>query len=311
MADIYLDNNATTMCDPDVVQELMPYFSEQFGNPSSLHSFGNKVGFAIKKARQQVQKLLGAEHDSEIIFTSCGSESDSTAILSALKAQPERKEIITTVVEHPAVLTLCEYLETEGYTVHKLKVDSKGNLDMDEYASLLTDKVAVVSVMWANNETGTIFPVLEMAEMADEKGIMFHTDAVQAVGKIPMNLADSKIHMLSLSGHKLHAPKGVGVLYLRRGVRFRPLLRGGHQERGRRAGTENTTGIVGLGKACELAMEHMEYENTAVAEMRDRLQEGILAAVPHSFVTGNPENRLPNTVNIAFEYIEGEAILQE
>ncbi|MAD47680.1 MAG: cysteine desulfurase NifS [Oceanospirillaceae bacterium] len=309
MADIYLDNNATTMCDPDVVQELMPYFSEQFGNPSSLHSFGNKVGFAIKKARQQVQKLLGAEHDSEIIFTSCGSESDSTAILSALKAQPERKEIITTVVEHPAVLTLCEYLETEGYTVHKLKVDSKGNLDMDEYASLLTDKVAVVSVMWANNETGTIFPVLEMAEMADEKGIMFHTDAVQAVGKIPMNLADSKIHMLSLSGHKLHAPKGVGVLYLRRGVRFRPLLRGGHQERGRRAGTENTTGIVGLGKACELAMEHMEYENTAVAEMRDRLQEGILAAVPHSFVTGNPENRLPNTVNIAFEYIEGEAIL--
>jgi len=309
MADIYLDNNATTMCDPEVVQELMPYFSEQFGNPSSLHNFGNKVGFAIKKARQQVQNLLGAEHDSEIIFTSCGSESDSTAILSALKAQPERKEIITTVVEHPAVLNLCEYLETEGYTVHKLKVDGKGNLDLDEYASLLTDNVAVVSVMWANNETGTIFPVELMAEMADDKGIMFHTDAVQAVGKIPMNLDDSKIHMLSISGHKLHAPKGVGVLYLRRGVRFRPLLRGGHQERGRRAGTENTTGIVGLGKACELALDHMEYENTAVAKMRDRLQEGILAAVPHSFVTGNPDKRLPNTLNIAFEYIEGEAIL--
>ncbi|MBM94952.1 MAG: cysteine desulfurase NifS [Oceanospirillaceae bacterium] len=309
MADIYLDNNATTMCDPEVVAAVQPYFSEQFGNPSSLHNFGNKVGFAIKKARKSIQTILGAEHDSEIIFTSCGSESDSTAILSALKAQPERKEIITTVVEHPAVLTLCEFLETEGYTVHYLKVDNKGRLDLDEYASLLTDQVAVVSVMWANNETGTIFPVEQMAEMADAKGVMFHTDAVQAVGKIPMNLADSKIHMLSLSGHKLHAPKGVGVLYLRRGVRFRPLLRGGHQERGRRAGTENTIGIVGLGKACDLALEHMEYENTEVAKLRDRLQEGILAAVPHSFVTGDPDNRLPNTCNIAFEYIEGEAIL--
>ena len=309
MADIYLDNNATTMCDPEVVAAVQPYFCEQFGNPSSLHNFGNKVGFAIKKARKSIQTILGAEHDSEIIFTSCGSESDSTAILSALKAQPERKEIITTVVEHPAVLTLCEFLETEGYTVHYLKVDNKGRLDLDEYASLLTDQVAVVSVMWANNETGTIFPVEQMAEMADAKGVMFHTDAVQAVGKIPMNLADSKIHMLSLSGHKLHAPKGVGVLYLRRGVRFRPLLRGGHQERGRRAGTENTIGIVGLGKACDLALEHMEYENTEVAKLRDRLQEGILAAVPHSFVTGDPDNRLPNTCNIAFEYIEGEAIL--
>ncbi len=309
MADIYLDNNATTMCDPEVVTAVMPYFTEQFGNPSSLHNFGNKVGFAIKRSRKSIQTILGAEHDSEIIFTSCGSESDSTAILSALKAQPERKEIITTVVEHPAVLTLCEYLETEGYTVHYLKVDNKGRLDLAEYAALLSDRVAVVSVMWANNETGTIFPVEQMAEMADAKGIMFHTDAVQAVGKIPMNLADSKIHMLSLSGHKLHAPKGVGVLYLRRGVRFRPLLRGGHQERGRRAGTENTVGIVGLGKACELAMEHMEYENTEVAKLRDRLQAGILAAVPHSFVTGDPSNRLPNTANIAFEYIEGEAIL--
>ncbi|MFK4754581.1 MULTISPECIES: cysteine desulfurase NifS [Oceanospirillaceae] len=309
MADIYLDNNATTMCDQEVVDAVMPYFSEQFGNPSSMHSFGNKVGFAIKAARKSVQNILGAEHDSEIIFTSCGSESDSTAILSALKAQPERKEIITTVVEHPAVLNLCDYLATEGYTVHKLAVDDKGRLDLDEYKKLLSDQVAIVSVMWANNETGTIFPVLEMAQMADDAGVLFHTDAVQAVGKIPMNLQDTCIHMLSLSGHKLHAPKGVGVLYLRRGVRFRPLLRGGHQERGRRAGTENTVGIVGLGKACELAMEHMEYENTEVAKLRDRLQEGILAVVPHSFVTGDPTNRLPNTLNIAFEYIEGEAIL--
>jgi cysteine desulfurase len=309
MSDIYLDNNATTQVDPLIVDAMLPFFSEQFGNPSSMHNFGNKVGVAIKKARKSVQNLLGAEHDSEIIFTSCGSESDSTAILSALKAQPERKEIITTVVEHPAVLNLCDYLATEGYTIHKLAVDKKGRLDLDAYAKLLTDKVAVVSVMWANNETGTYFPVIKMAEMADAAGILFHTDAVQAVGKIPMNLQDTAIHMLSLSAHKLHGPKGVGVLYLKRGARFRPLLRGGHQERGRRAGTENSTGIVGLGVAAEMAMQHMEFENTAVAAMRDRLQEGLLAAIPHAFVTGDPDNRLPNTLNIAFEYIEGEAIL--
>ncbi len=309
MDGIYFDNNATTMVDPEIVQEMLPYFSEQFGNPSSIHEFGNKVGFALKKARKQVQKLLGAEHDSEIIFTSCGTESDSTAILSALKAQPERNEIITTVVEHPAVLTLCEHLEKEGYKVHYLKVDEKGRLDLDQYRSLLSDKVAVVSVMWANNETGTLFPVVEMAEMAHAAGIMFHTDAVQAVGKIPLDLKNTKISMLSLSGHKLHAPKGVGVLYLRRGVRFRPLLRGGHQERGRRAGTENSAAIVALGKAAEFALEHIEFENSEVAAMRDRLEQGILSAIPHCFVTGDPENRLPNTANIAFEYVEGEAIL--
>jgi cysteine desulfurase len=307
--DIYMDNNATTMVDPAVVEEMMPFFAEQYGNPSSLHSFGNKVGFALKKARKQVQKLLGAEFDSEIIFTSCGSESDSTAILSALKAQPDRREIITTVVEHPAVLNLCEHLETEGYTVHKLKVDSCGRLNLDEYKSVLSDNVAIVSVMWANNETGTIFPVEEMAELANEMGVMFHTDAVQAVGKIPIDLENSDIHMLSLSGHKLHAPKGVGVLYLKRGTRFRPLLRGGHQERGRRAGTENVTSIIGLGKAAEMALEQMTVENTEVKAMRDRLQEGILAAVPNCFPTGDVENRLPNTASIAFEYIEGEAIL--
>ncbi len=306
---IYLDNNATTMVDPAIVQEMLPYFTEQFGNPSSMHNFGNKVGLAVKKARKQVQDLLGAEFDSEIIFTSCGTESDSTAILSALKAQPERKEIITTVVEHPAILSLCEYLEKEGYKIHKLHVDEKGRLDLEEYEELLDEKVAIVSVMWANNETGTIFPVEKMAEMANAKGVMFHTDAVQAVGKIPIDLKNSKIDMLSLSGHKLHAPKGIGVLYLRRGVRFRPLLRGGHQERGRRAGTENAASIVALGKATELAGEHMPFENTTVKAMRDRLEQGILAAVPNCFVTGDTENRLPNTANIAFEYIEGEAIL--
>jgi len=309
MADIYLDNNATTKVDPLAVDAMMPYFSEQFGNPSSIHKFADGVARAIKTARKQVQDLIGAEHDSEIIFTSCGTESDSTAILSALKAQPNRKEIITTVVEHPAVLSLCEYLEKDGYIIHRMPVDKVGRLDLDHYQSLLSDNVAIVSVMWANNETGTIFPVEKMAEMANASGVMFHTDAVQAVGKIPMNLKDTKIDMLSISGHKLHAPKGIGVLYLRRGARYRPLLRGGHQERGRRAGTENTASIVALGKACELAMEHIEFENTQVKAMRDRLEQGIIEQVPHSFITGDLDNRLPNTSDIAFEYIEGEAIL--
>ena len=306
---IYLDNNATTMVAPEVVAEMLPFFSEQFGNPSSLHQFGDRVGRAMKQARERVQALLGAEHSSEIIFTSCGTESDSTAILSALRAQPGRREIITTVVEHPAVLSLCEHLEKDGYRVHYLAVDKQGRLDLQRYAELLSDRVAVVSVMWANNETGTLFPVEEMARMARAAGVMFHTDAVQAVGKLPISLRDSCIDMLSLSGHKLHAPKGIGVLYLRRGVRFRPLLRGGHQERGRRAGTEASASVVALGKAAEMAMLSMSYENSCVRAMRDRLQEGILAAVPHCFVTGDLDARLPNTCNIAFEYIEGEAIL--
>lgn len=309
MQDIYLDNNATTKVDPMVVDEMLPFFSEQFGNPSSIHRFADGVARALKKARRQVQDLIGAEHDSEIIFTSCGTESDSTAILSALKAQPNRKEIITTMVEHPAILSLCDYLEKDGYIIHRMPVDKSGRLNLDAYQSLLSDQVAIVSVMWANNETGTIFPVLKMAEMANAAGVMFHTDAVQAVGKIPLNLKDSKIDMLSISGHKLHAPKGIGVLYLRRGTRFRPLLRGGHQERGRRAGTENTASIVGLGKACELAQLHIDYENTQVRAMRDRLEQGITSMIPHCFITGDLDNRLPNTTDIAFEYIEGEAIL--
>ena len=308
-APIYLDNNATTACDPAVVQAMLPFFTEQFGNPSSMHSFGNKVGFALKEARAKVQALLGAEHESEIIFTSCGTESDSTAILSALKAQPERNQIITTVVEHPAILTLCEYLEKEGYVVTRLSVDKRGRLDMDEYKSALSPRTAIVSAMWANNETGTIFPVEQMAEMAHAVGAQFHTDAVQAVGKITIDLKKTQIDMLSVSGHKLHAPKGVGVLYLKRGTRYRPLLRGGHQERSRRAGTENTASIVGLGVAAEQALQHMAFENTEVKRLRDKLEAGILAAVPRCFPTGDVTNRLPNTSNIAFEFIEGEAIL--
>lgn len=309
MKPIYMDNNATTACDAKVVEAMLPFFTEQFGNASSIHSFGSQVGKAIKEARAKVQMLLGAAHDSEIVFTSCGTESDSTAILSALRANPERRTIITTVVEHPAILTLCTYLEKENYVVHRLRVDRKGRVDLDEYKSLLNDRVAIVSAMWANNETGTLFPVEDMAEMAHDKGILFHTDAVQAVGKVGIDLKNTRIDMLSLSGHKLHAPKGIGVLYVRRNTRFRPLLRGGHQERGRRAGTENSASIVGLGVACELARQCMAVENTVVKRLRDRLERGILASVGNAFINGDTLYRLPNTASIAFEYVEGEGIL--
>ena len=305
-----MDNNATTRVDPQVLETILPYFSEYYGNPSSMHSFGGDVGKRLEEARASVQALLGVEHDSEIIFTSCGTESDNTAILSALAIQPSRREIITSVVEHPAILSLCDHLERhEGYKVHYIPVDRLGRISMEAYAAALSEQVAVVSMMYANNETGTIFPVETMARMAKEKGALFHTDAVQAVGKIALNMQESAIDMLSLSGHKLHAPKGVGALYVRRGTRYRPMLRGGHQERGRRAGTENTTGIIALGLAADMALEHMEYENTVVRALRDRLEAGILAQVPYAFVNGDPEHRLPNTSSISFEYIEGEAIL--
>lgn len=307
---VYLDNNATTRCDDDVVRAMLPFFTEQFGNPSSMHAFGASVGGAVKQARASLQKLLGAEFDHEIVFTSGGTESDNTAILSALEAQPGRDEIVTSAVEHPAVLSLCAHLEkTKGLKVHVIPVDAKGLLDVEAYRAALSEKTAVVSIMWANNETGTIFPVAELAELAHEVGALFHTDAVQAVGKVPIDLKSTVIDMLSLSGHKLHGPKGIGALYVKRGVRFRSLLKGGHQERGRRAGTENTPGIVGLGKAAELALLHMEDEQTRVAALRDRLEKGLLQRIPNCFVTGNPAERLPNTSNIAFEYIEGEGIL--
>ena len=305
-----MDNNATTRVDPRVLEAILPYFSEYYGNPSSMHSFGGDVGKRLEEARASVQALLGVEHDSEIIFTSCGTESDNTAILSALAVQPSRREIITSVVEHPAILTLCDHLERhEGYKVHYIPVDRLGRISMEAYAAALSEQVAVVSMIYANNETGTIFPIETMARMAKEKGAIFHTDAVQAVGKIVLNMRESAVDMLSLSGHKLHAPKGVGALYVRRGTRYRPLLRGGHQERGRRAGTENTTGIIALGLAADMALEYMEHENTVVRALRDRLEAGILAQVPYAFANGDPEHRLPNTSSISFEYIEGEAIL--
>ncbi len=310
MSGIYLDNNATTRCDPRVVETMLPFFTEHFGNASSMHDFGAQVSGKIRWAREQVQAMLGVEFDHEIIFTSGGSESDNTAILSALRANPERREIVTTAVEHPAVLTFCQWLEKhEGYTLHVIPVDRKGRLDLEAYAEALSPRVAVVSVMWANNETGTIFPIEQLALMAKEHGIVFHTDAVQAAGKLPIAMKGSAVDMLSLSGHKLHAPKGIGALYVKRGTRFRPLMRGGHQERNRRAGTENAPAIIGLGKAAELSLAHMAEENTRVKALRDRLEKSILGAVPSCFVTGDAENRLPNTCNIAFEYVEGEAIL--
>ena len=310
MKAVYLDNNATTRVDPSVVETMLPFFTEQFGNASSIHAFGASVGGALKTARKQLQELLGAAHDHEIIYTSGGTESDNTAILSALEAQAGRDEIVTSKVEHPAVLALCQHLEKTGRAkVHYIGVDSFGRLDLEAYRSALSDKVAVVSIMWANNETGTIFPVEGLADLAKGVGALFHTDAVQAVGKVPVSLKDRSIDMLSLSGHKLHAPKGVGALYVKRGARFKPVFRGGHQERGRRAGTENIPGIVGLGKAAELAIQHMAEEQGRVKDLRDRLEKAILQRVPNCFVNGDLNDRLPNTCNVAFEYIEGEGIL--
>jgi cysteine desulfurase len=307
---IYLDNNATTRVDSDVVAAMLPFFTEHFGNASSMHGFGTAAGTGLAHARTQLQTLLGAAHDHEVVFTSGGSESNSAAILAALATHPERREIITSAVEHPAVLSLCQYLaKQEGYRLHIIPVDDKGRLDLDVYRDALSARVAVISIMWANNETGTLFPVEDLAEMAKAFDIPFHTDAVQAVGKIPMTLAHSAIDLLSLSGHKLHAPKGIGALYIKRGTRFRPLIRGGHQERGRRAGTENIPGIVGLGRAAELALAGLNDENTRVRALRDRLERELLARIQHCFVTGDVANRLPNTANIAFEFIEGEAIL--
>ncbi|RUU14543.1 cysteine desulfurase NifS [Mesorhizobium sp. USDA-HM6] len=309
MRPVYLDNNATTRVDPDVVKAMLPFFTDQFGNPSSAHAFGASVGAAMKKARRQLQELIGAQFDDEIIFTSGGTESDNAAILSALDGAPNRTEIVTSAVEHPAVLTLCAHLEqTRGVKVHRIPVDRRGQLDLDAYKAALSPHVAIVSIMWANNETGTIFPVAKLAELAKESGALFHTDAVQAVGKLPMDLKSTAIDMLSLSGHKLHGPKGIGALWIKRGVHFSSMIKGGHQQRDRRAGTENTPGIVGLGMAAELALKFMSDATTRVKSLRDRLEDGILQRIPNTYVTGDPTERLPNTANISFEHTESDGI---
>ncbi|BCM17595.1 cysteine desulfurase NifS [Mesorhizobium sp. J8] len=309
MRPVYLDNNATTRVDPDVVKSMLPFLTDQFGNPSSAHAFGDSVCAAMKKARRQLQALIGAQFDDEIIFTSGGTESDNAAILSALEATPNRTEIVTSAVEHPAVLTLCAHLEqTRRLKVHRIPVDRSGRLDLDAYKAALTPHVAIVSIMWANNETGTIFPVARLAELAKESGALFHTDAVQAVGKLPMDLKSTAIDMLSLSAHKLHGPKGIGALWIKRGVHFSSMIKGGHQQRDRRAGTENTPGIVGLGMAAELALKFMEDTATRVKSLRDRLEDGILQSIPNTYVTGDPVERLPNTANISFEHTESDGI---
>jgi len=305
---IYLDNNATSQVAPEVMEAMLPYFHELYGNPSSMHSFGGQVMKQIRKAREQLGALLGASPE-EIIFTSCGTESDNAAIHSALASCPDKRHIVTSRVEHPAVRALCAHLATQGYRLTELPVDGEGRLDMEHYKRALTPDTAIVSLMWANNETGVVFPVEKAAEIARERHILFHTDAVQAVGKIPINLANTHIDMLSLSGHKLHAPKGIGVLYLRKGTKFSPFLIGGHQERGRRGGTEATPSIIGLGVAAELAQKKMDIENTFVKELRDRLEKSILEIIPNSKVNGDRASRLPNTTNISFEFVEGEGIL--
>lgn len=308
MKEIYLDNNATTKVDEAVFEEMRPYFCELYGNPSSMHFFGGQVQSKVNEARSRVADLLGASPD-EIIFTACGTESDNAAIRSAIDVLPDRKHIITSRVEHPAVLTQCRNLRQKGYRVTEIGVDGAGKLDMEELKAAVDDDTAIVSLMWANNETGVIFPVEEAAAIAKSKGALFHSDAVQAIGKIPINMAGSVIDMLSLSGHKLHAPKGIGVLYVRRGTAFRPLLVGGHQEKSRRAGTENAAAIIALGKACQLAAEYMDAENSVVKAQRDRLQDALMAAIPHARINGDGAERLPNTTSIAFEFVEGEAIL--
>jgi cysteine desulfurase len=308
MKTIYFDNNATTQVAEEVLDEIQPLFCELYGNPSSMHTFGGQMGRKIGQAREQVAGLLGCE-PSEIVFTSGGTESDNTAIKGTLAALPHKRKIITSRIEHPAVLTVCRELENQGYTVMELPVDKEGQLDIEQLAEELDDDTALVTIMYANNETGVIFPIDKISRLTAEKGVVFHTDAVQAVGKIPLNLSKSNIDLLSLSGHKLHGPKGVGILYVRKGTRLSPYMLGGHQEAGRRAGTENVPGIVGLGKACELAANNVEQENNKVKNLRDKRESAILEKCPDSLLNGDKENRLPNTTNISFEYIEGEAIL--
>ncbi|QKQ74466.1 cysteine desulfurase NifS [Nostoc sp. TCL240-02] len=305
---IYLDNNATTKVDPEVIEVMLPYLTDYYGNPSSMHTFGGQVGKAVRTAREQLAAILGAD-ESEIVYTSCGTEGDNAAIRAALLAQPEKRHIVTTQVEHPAVLNVCKQLETQGYSVTYLSVNNQGQLDLDELEASLTGNTALVTIMYANNETGTVFPIEQIGLRVKEYGAIFHVDAVQAVGKIPLNMKTSTVDMLTLSGHKLHGPKGIGALYIRRGVRFRPFILGGHQERGRRAGTENVPAIIALGKAAELELLHLEEATARERKLRDRLEQTLLAKIPDCVVNGDVTQRLPNTTNIGFKYIEGEAIL--
>jgi cysteine desulfurase len=273
-----------------------------------MHAFGGNVARSVSKAREQVASLINASPD-EIVFTSCGTESDSTAILATISSIPEKKHIITSRVEHPAVKNLYEHLAKKGYKVTFVPVDRQGNLDLDFFYDHLTEDTALISIMWANNETGVIFPIDEITQAANDRGIVLHTDAVQAVGKIPVDVQKTNVDLLSLSGHKFHAPKGVGALYVRKGTKFTPFLIGGHQEKGRRGGTENVATIIGLGQASVLAKELVKTGRTEVGRLRDRLEQGLISRVQNAMVNGDTSSRLPNTTNVSFEYIEGESIL--
>ena len=305
---VYLDNNATTRVAPEVRDAMAPFFGELYGNPSSMHAFGGQVAKHLESAREEVARFLNCDPE-EVIFTSCATESDNTAIRGTAEFYGRETKIITTAVEHPAVLQPCRRLKAQGHEVVELPVDSVGQIDLDQLRSELKGtKNALVSVMWANNETGTAFPVEEVASICKEYGAIFHTDAVQAAGKAPVDVKKAPVDLLAMSGHKLHAPKGIGLLYVRKGTKLKPFMLGGHQESGRRAGTENVPYIVGLAKACELARVGMEEESAKLTALRDRLEAGILASCPNVRVNGDRAHRLPNTLNVSFEYIEGEAI---
>ena len=311
MKRIYLDNNATTPVYPEVFEAMLPFYRDFFGNPSSVHWAGREVTGAIETAREQVAALINCS-PAEIVFVSCGSEGDNHAIKGTAEALSEKgNHIITTSVEHPAVLAACKSLEKKGFDVTYLPVDKDGMLDLAELENAITDKTILISVMWGNNETGNIFPIEEIGAIARKYSVRFHTDAVQAVGKVPVDVQQAGVHMLVISGHKIGAAKGVGALYIKRGTRLTPLLDGGHQERGRRAGTHNVAGIVGLGVACELAGKNLEANAAHMRRLRDKLEQGILDSVPDNKLNGHPDRdkRLPNTLNVSFAYIEGESLL--
>lgn len=308
MKRIYMDNNATTAVRPEVMEAMLPFYKEHFGNPSSVHWAGRETGAALEAAREKVANLINCT-PAEIVFTSCGSEGDNLAIKGVADILRERgNHIITTAVEHPAVLSTCEYLTKQGFEVTYLPVDGHGMLDVAALEAAITEKTILISVMWANNETGTLFPIEQIGAVARKHKICFHTDAVQAIGRVPVDVQAAQVDLLAISGHKIGAPKGVGALYVRKGTRLTPLIHGGHQERNRRAGTHNLPGIVGLGVACELAASDLAGTAQRLRQMRDRLEQGLLA-IPESQINGHPTERLPNTLNISFNYIEGEAVL--
>ena len=304
----YFDNNATTRVAPEVVDAMIPFLREYWGNPSSTYGFGRQVGVHLDRARVQVAALIHAE-PREIIFTSCGTESNNSAIHSALVAQPEKRHVLTTSVEHSANIKFCALLQKRGHTVTFLPVAPDGGLDLELLEKSIRPDTAIVSVMWANNETGVLFPVREAAAICRRKGVLFHTDAVQTPGKLKIDVRELDVDFLSLSAHKLHAPKGIGLLYARRRVKYQPYIVGGGQERGRRGGTENVANIVAFGRAAELALASLADENTRVRGLRDKLEEGLLAGIAHTVRNGAKEPRLPNTSNLAFEGVEAEGIL--